>query len=53
MRCQFLEISVMEKYLLSITKEEVAQLEELYAKMEAAAAITHCFGNMTQNFISN
>lgn len=22
----------MEKYLLSITKEEVAQLEELYAK---------------------
>ena len=33
---QFLEISVMEKYLLSITEQEIAQLEELYAKMEAA-----------------
>lgn len=33
---QFLEISVMEKYLLSITKEEIAELEQLYDKMESA-----------------
>ena len=26
----------MEKYLLSITEQEIAQLEELYAKMKAA-----------------
>lgn len=33
---QFLEISVMEKYLLSITEEEIAELEQLYDKMESA-----------------
>ena len=50
---QFLEISVMEKYLLSITEQEIAQLEELYAKMEAARSNYALFGNTTQNFISN
>lgn len=33
---QFLEISVMEKYLLSITEEEITELEQLYDKMESA-----------------
>ena len=47
---QFLEISVMEKYLLSITEQEIAQLEELYAKMEAARSNSALFWEYDTKF---